>query len=316
MDLRQSPLHKRLCWRTFLYLFRFLVGFPYSCRTSKLLRMEPATLPVLIIRMRVRMTIIRMMCRSATIRLAALHRKRAEMGNAKVAELNKTDGFMRAVPFSLSNVDEDENGDGLTFEGYAAVFNSPTRIDNWMEGTFDETILPGAFANSIRSTTPKFQFDHGRHPLIGSIPLGNITEMKEDNKGLFVRARMTDNWLVQPVRDAVANQSIDGMSFRFTVPDGGEKWTEIKGQVPQRQLSQVDCSELGPVVFPAYDKTTAKVRSMLGLPVDDEIVQTEDTGASGSGESERGNSEEHERERERIRVTRNRFLIVSGILRP
>lgn len=235
------------------------------------------------------------------------------MDRDKVAELNKTEGFMRSVPFNLTSVDDDSNGDGLSFEGYAAVFNTPTRIDNWMEGTFDETILPGAFARSIAATTPKFQFDHGRHPLIGSIPLGNITEMKEDNTGLFVRARMTDNWLVQPVRDAVANQSVDGMSFRFTVPDGGETWTETKGQVPQRQLSQVDCAELGPVVFPAYDKTTAKVRSMLGLPVEDASAITEGARASDSGESDRSNPEELERRR--LRVERNRFLVVQGVIR-
>src|SRR5258707_7796083 len=46
----------------------------------------------------------------------------------KVSDANSApaDGEYRTVPFDLGNVQA--NGDGLTFEGYAAVFNTPTRI--------------------------------------------------------------------------------------------------------------------------------------------------------------------------------------------
>lgn len=174
-------------------------------------------------------------------------------------ELKKLTVFTRSLPFEQN----DSSNDGLNFSGYAAVFNSPTRIDSMWEGTFDETILPGAFAQTLRDTTPVFQFDHGKHPMIGSIPLGNITRAEEDDKGLYIEARLNDNWLTGPVRDAIANESISGMSFRFSVPDGGETWVEVSGQVPSRTLSRLDVPELGPVVFPAYDKTTASVRSKM-----------------------------------------------------
>lgn len=173
----------------------------------------------------------------------------------------------RSVPFEQVNTSS--NGDGLTFEGYAAVFNSPTLIDDMWEGTFEEKISEGAFRDTIAAGGQVFQFDHGRHPLVGSIPLGTITKLEEDSRGLFVQARLSDNWLVQPVRDAIAAGAIDGMSFRFSVPDGGDMWTEVKGQLPSRTLTKLDVAELGPVVFPAYSDTTAKVRSMLGLSVEE-----------------------------------------------
>lgn len=161
----------------------------------------------------------------------------------------------RSVPFALERASEDD--DGLTLTGYAAVWDSPTRIDSW-EGTFDEKIQRGAFADSLRERTPKLQFDHGHHPLLGSIPLGVVKRMAEDERGLYMEARLHDNWLIQPVRDAIASGSVDGMSFRFRAL--GEEWDE-SGATPVRTLTKVELLEAGPVVWPAYDTTTVGVRS-------------------------------------------------------
>jgi HK97 family phage prohead protease len=162
-----------------------------------------------------------------------------------------------------------ENGDGLTFEGYAAVFNTAARISGWDED-FDEVLVPGAFRAIAGGAYPALMFEHGRHPLIGTMPLGRITDAREDTTGLWIEARLTDNWLIQPVRDAVAGGAVDGMSFRFTVDDGGESWQDRAGDVALRTLTSVSVPELGPVVFPAYEPTTASVRSQLDkleLPV-------------------------------------------------
>jgi HK97 family phage prohead protease len=120
----------------------------------------------------------------------------------------------------------DDTGNGLTLSGYAAVFNTPTRIDGW-EGTFDETILPGAFKKTLRENTPVMQFDHGQHPLIGSIPIGTYDSLSEDSTGLAVEGQLSDNWLIQPVRDAIASGAVNGMSFRFQVVR--DTWTDSKG---------------------------------------------------------------------------------------
>jgi HK97 family phage prohead protease len=175
------------------------------------------------------------------------------------------DGEYRTVPFDLASAEI--NGDGLTFSGYAAVFGATARIAGWDED-FDEQIAPGAFRAIAAGAYPVLMFEHGRHPLIGTMPLGKITSAREDPKGLFIEARLIDNWLISPVRDAVAAEAIDGMSFRFTVNDGGETWVDRSGDVALRTLSSLSVPELGPVVFPAYEPTTASVRSVLDkLPV-------------------------------------------------
>lgn len=163
---------------------------------------------------------------------------------------------VRSVDFESRSSD-----DGRTLEGYAAVFDSPTRIRGW-EGDFEETIRRGAFARSLKQRTPVLQYDHGKDARVGSVPIGAIDEVREDDKGLYVRARLYDNPVVEPVRQAIAGKSIRGMSFRFEVPDGGDTWTR-SGSAEQREIRDADVHELGPVVFPAYDTTSVTVRSLL-----------------------------------------------------
>lgn len=181
----------------------------------------------------------------------------------------------RSAPFQFERADEGGAGDGRSLKGYAAVFGQDTEIDSW-EGAFTETIRKGAFRKTIRESTPVMQFDHGHHPLIGSLPIGSITVLREDDQGLYVEARITDNWLMQPVRDAISEGSVNGMSFRFGVVR--DEWRDSAGKLVKpeelmdllwmpgdrgplrRELIELKCRELGPVVFPAYAGTEVSVR--------------------------------------------------------
>lgn len=198
---------------------------------------------------------------------------------------------LRMAPFGLRAADADDPGDGLTLDGYAAVFNRETIIDSW-EGRFKERISPGSMKKSFRENPPKIQFDHGSHPLIGSIPIASLTSVAEEadselapEGGAHVIGRLLDNWLVQPVRDAIAAHAVDGMSFRFSVVQ--EKWFDAEGKqirdeetlrdllhrswyeaVPDdelltRDLKELRVPELGPVTFPAYGDTSVNVRSKV-----------------------------------------------------
>lgn len=175
----------------------------------------------------------------------------------------------RSVPFELTRTDSD--GDGRTFQGYAAVFDTPTRIESW-EGKFDEQISRGAFKKTLQERTPVLQFDHGTHPMIGSMPIGSISDLREDNRGLFVEGRFSDNWLVQPVADAIRDGGIKGMSIRFSVVK--DKWNHSV-DVPTRDVKEVKLMELGPVVFPAYQDTHIGVRSRVASLLNDEAARRE-----------------------------------------
>jgi hypothetical protein len=102
-----------------------------------------------------------------------------------------------------------------------------------------------------------------------------------------VRAGLYDNPVVEPIRQAIEGQSIDGMSIRFQV--AREEWRDNQGakikpdELPRllwepgdrgplkRTILEIDpLFELGPVVFPAYDSTSVGVRSLLAqLDADD-----------------------------------------------
>lgn len=185
----------------------------------------------------------------------------------------------RAVAFTQS-----QTGDGWTIEGYGAIFNSVTTIDSW-EGTFDEVIAPSAFRKSLKENTPKMQYDHGRHPALGSLPLGIWTTAEEDPRGLHLIGRLHDNWLVEPFRDAIASGAVSGMSFRFTVVR--DTWTDVNGKKLDggelmdllylgggdrgpllRTLNEVKVTEAGPVTWPAYTDTEVGVRDSGILTID------------------------------------------------
>lgn len=197
---------------------------------------------------------------------------------------------LRAVADDVDN----EPNDGLTLDGIGAVFNTITVVDSW-EGTFEETIAPGAFKKSLRETRPKMQFDHGTHPVIGSMPIGAFMEgfPREEEEGLHVRARLHDNWMTIPVRDAIGSGSVDGMSFRFSIvnetwhsPEGrsatnpGKRMTDpeeilhgifypSEDGLLRRVLKELKMREVGPVVWPQYTETSVAVRSRVTIDLAD-----------------------------------------------
>ena len=177
------------------------------------------------------------------------------------------DPEIRSVEFEMRDA-----GDGLTLAGYAAVFNSPATI--YERGKeFVETIAPGAFERTINAKDRIImQFDHGQHPFFGSLPIGSIRTLQETDKGLYVEARLNDSWMTEPIRSAIANQAVTGMSFRFSVPEGGDTWTR-SGGVEHRTINEVRLYELGPVTTPAYEATTVGVRSALSLLTDEQRAE-------------------------------------------
>lgn len=210
-------------------------------------------------------------------------------GTLERREVPPRENLLRLAPFTLRADADVDRGDGLTLDGFAAVFNRLTLIDSW-EGRFWEEIAPGSMKKSFREKPPKIQFDHGQHPLIGSIPIAKLITAEEASDpelapdgGAHIVGRLFDNWLIQPVRDAIAEQAIDGQSFRFSVVR--EAWFEADGtpirdedklreilrrswyeDVPEtdlarRVLKELRVPETGPVVWPAYNDTSVGVRS-------------------------------------------------------
>lgn len=166
--------------------------------------------------------------------------------------------------------------DGNTLVGYAAVWDSPTEINSW-EGKFTEVIRKGAFTRTLKNNGDRVKvlYDHGFDPSVGNKPLGVPKTLHEDERGLFYEVELDDTSYNSDLKASLKSGAIDGSSFRFSVPKGGDRW-EDDGAV--RELVEVQLYELGPVTFPAYQAATAGIRSAdafrqwrageTGVPVD------------------------------------------------
>jgi HK97 family phage prohead protease len=156
--------------------------------------------------------------------------------------------------------------DGLTFEGYAALYDVPSAKLSFREiragQPFREIIRPGAFRKSLdakANVTLRYQHDMTALPL-ASTKAGTM-ELADDGRGLRVRAVLPDNEWGRPVRDAIARGDIGGMSFRFQKVI--DKWESDADGGQLRSLLEVKLDkEVSVTEFPAYPDTIATVRAL------------------------------------------------------
>lgn len=148
-----------------------------------------------------------------------------------------------------------ESGDGMSFSGYAAVFNSESEL----LGSFRETIAPGAFGKSLRSrNNVRMLLNHNPEKVLGSTRAKTL-RLSEDSTGLLAEADLPPTTVGRDLSISMQRGDIDSMSFGFTVPRGGDKWNEDGSR---RELREVRLIEVSVVTFPAYPQTSAQVRSV------------------------------------------------------
>jgi HK97 family phage prohead protease len=171
-------------------------------------------------------------------------------------QMAKIEKRTNEVQFELRAV---EGGDGMTFTGYAAVFNSPSE-----PLPFIERIAPGAFKRSLKARNDiKLLWNHDTGSVLGSTRAGTL-KLEEDNYGLRVTAILPDTNLGRDVRTLVQRGDVNAMSFGFSVPAGGDSWN---AEGTERTLKSVRIFEVSVVAYPAYSSTagTAAVRSFDGV---------------------------------------------------
>jgi len=143
-------------------------------------------------------------------------------------------------------------GDGMTFTGYASVFNSPSQD----LGGFIEYVAPGAFKRSLQSRNEvKLLWNHDAGEPLASLRGGTMS-LTEDEYGLKVSAKLPQTSRGRDVAELLRTKVIDSMSFGFNVIK--DTWSR-DGQT--RTLDSVRLFEVSVVSFPAYEATTATVRS-------------------------------------------------------
>ena len=143
-------------------------------------------------------------------------------------------------------------GDGMSFTGYASVFNSPSED----LGGFIEYVAPGAFRRSLQSRNEvKLLWNHDAGEPLASLR-GGTMQLVEDDRGLKVTAQLPNTTRGRDVAELLRTKVIDSMSFGFNVIK--DSWS-ADGKT--RTLESVRLFEASIVSFAAYPATTATVRS-------------------------------------------------------
>lgn len=165
------------------------------------------------------------------------------------------------------------DSDGMTFEGYGAVFGN---VDS-----YGDVIQPGAFAETLAAAQksgiwPAMLLQHGGWGMGAEdmTPIGIWTSMAEDGIGLNVSGKLADT---ARGREAYAllkmepRPAITGLSIGYIAKEWSQR---SKPEEPRRTLKKVDLMEVSLVTFPANGK--ARISAVKSL---DEIASLADAEA-------------------------------------
>lgn len=152
------------------------------------------------------------------------------------------------------------DGEGMTFRGYAAVFDSQSED----LGGFRETIKPGAFTRTLKRDAAakniRMFLNHNTDVLLASTRAQTL-RLSEDGKGLMAEADLPDTTAGRDAAELLRRGDIHSMSFGFqTIKD------EWSADLTQRTLTEVRLFEVSPITgWPAYPATSASVRHLADL---------------------------------------------------
>lgn len=142
--------------------------------------------------------------------------------------------------------------------GYGAVYDSPTTIRGLFRD-WDEEVAAGAFAKSIRESDVRSMFNHDINWLLGRTKAGTL-HLSEDKTGLRYDVDINpDDVNALSVWAKVDRGDVSGSSiwFRVTRQEFTLPSDENDLERPKRRILEGRLFETGPVVFPAFTKTTS-----------------------------------------------------------
>ena len=154
----------------------------------------------------------------------------------------------------------DAEGDEMTLEGYAAVFNSETDL-----GAFREVIRPGAF-DDVMDNDVRALINHDPNLILGRTGNGTL-ELSTDERGLKYKVKLGDQQYARDFYESVKRGDISQSSFAFTIDK--QSWNEertVRSVDKVRQLLDVS-----PVTYPAYAAATVQARDQQ-LDIDEVIA--------------------------------------------
>jgi len=158
----------------------------------------------------------------------------------------------RSFDADIVEVRAAESGDGMTFGGYAARYDSPS-----LPLPFIETIAPGAFDRTLKSKNDiRAYINHDERLILGST---RAKTLRLDNRsdGLYSEIDLPDTTYARDLSVSIQRGDVRTMSFGFsTVKDN---WQDAN----TRTLLEVRLHEVSCISgVAAYPSTTASVRNL------------------------------------------------------
>lgn len=183
--------------------------------------------------------------------VARLEEENRQRVSVEAKEMAKIETRTNSAGFEVRELE----GGGMTFTGYAAIFNAPSE-----PLPFIERIAPGAFKRSLSARNDiKLLWNHDTGIVLGSTRAGTL-RLEEDNIGLRVSADLPNTQAGRDAAYLIKRGDVDAMSFGFSVPKGGDEWVSDN----ERVLRSVRLIETSVVPFPAYSQT-AGLTAVRGL---------------------------------------------------
>lgn len=148
----------------------------------------------------------------------------------------------------------------MTLVGRPIVYDTPTQIREPDGSSYTEVIERGALDDAdVSDSTLIYNHDQTRVPLART---PRTMTLARDESGLSMVAKLAgDNQTAREVYSAVRRGDLSGMSFAFTVPDGGSHYDPATNTRTITRIAKV--YEVSVVPFPAYQSTSVEARSAM-----------------------------------------------------
>lgn len=142
------------------------------------------------------------------------------------------------VPLEVKSVN-----DAGEFEGYGSVFG--------VKDSYGDIVVPGAFAKSLSDWSKKERLPAMLWQHKMSEPIGVYSEMREDDRGLYVKGRLLieGDPLAVRAHTHMKAGSLTGLSIGYIL----NEW-EYNKDKDAWLLKEIDLWEVSPVTFPANDE--------------------------------------------------------------
>lgn len=154
---------------------------------------------------------------------------------------------LKSLNFEQKAVNKSER----TFEGYASTFDLDLGGDLITKGAFTKTLQEAG-------ARVKVLWQH-------SDPIGRPIEMEEDDKGLFVKAKISKTRLGDEALELMHDGVIDRMSIGYRIPEGKSEYNSDGIRI----IRELKLLEFSVVTFPMNEAAVItdvkRVRDMISV---------------------------------------------------